>query len=67
MLFEKERLTVRQVISDYILFSPCNNLKKIELILNNRGHRQKLNFDEWVSLLCFMIGTNEKKVTKKRL
>ena len=57
-LFEQSRLTVRQVIFDVILFSQGSNLKKLELILNNRGHGERLNLDEWVSVLCFMMGVN---------
>lgn len=58
MLFSRPRLTVRQAIFDTILFSHCTNLKKVELILNNRPHEDYLTFEEWLGLLCFMMGAD---------
>ena len=67
ILFEKARLTVRQVIFDVILFSQGNNLKKMELVLNYYGQGVTLELEEWVDVLCFMMGINEKNFIKKRL
>ena len=67
MLFERPRVTVKQAIFDTILFSHCNNLKKVELLLNNRPHGDYLTLEEWLNLLCFMMGSDEKSFIRKRL
>lgn len=67
MLFEKNRLGIKAVIFDLILFSQITNLKKIELILNNRGRQDTLNIDDWVTVLCFIMGVDQKEFIRKRL
>ena len=58
---------MKQVQFDIILFDQCDNLRKLELILNQKAHGECFTFEEWVNVLCFMIGVDGRKNIEKKL
>ena len=66
-LAENRRIRARQVILDSILFSPKLPLKKLELILLHSYRSESLSFEEWLQLLVFMLGTDQRETIRKRL
>jgi hypothetical protein len=60
-------MRVREAVLDVILFSSAPNLRKLWLILVNGSRGKNLDFEEWLGILCFMMGVDQKEYIRKRL
>ena len=52
---------------DVILFSNSANLNKLWLILLKSGYPKTIDLDQWLDMLCFMMGVDQKNFIRKRL
>jgi len=67
-LFDRDRkISVKEVILDVILFSNNTHLKKLWLILINSGYPKAIDFEQWLKILCFIMGADQKNFIRKRI
>jgi len=52
---------------DVILFSNSANLTKLWLILLKSDYPKTIDLDQWLNILCFMMGVDQKNFIRKRL
>jgi hypothetical protein len=62
-----KRVTARSVVLDAILFSPKQPIERLWLVLLHMNRSQLLQFDEWLQVLQFMIGSDQHRSIQKRL
>jgi hypothetical protein len=62
-----KRILARQAVLDAILFSSKPPLMRLELILEYFNKEDSLSFEQWVEVLVYMLGSDQKELVRRKL
>lgn len=62
-----KRILTQQAVLDAILFSSRPPIQRLELVLDHFNREKELKFDEWLDVLVYMLGSDQKELVRRRL